>query len=1721
MLNRNTFVLLCGLLWAVAASGQSDYLSQAGSPPSATNLPISGGGVVNITNGNLHIEIPITNPQQRGSLPVNARLIYDSRIWGINDVNGVYEWQPNNISQTHDYFASPSGWRFVIGQEQNDYWVLETFNGCQETLQFGFTDSIGTVHNFPFETAAGCSPSQNAQGFATDSSGYFGVATNTHNLAVYDSQGNQVTPTFSSDCFPNCGLDSIPYDSVDTNGNYTSTDSNGNFIDTLGLSPVVYSTSRNTATYQVLIPGGNRVNYTITFALIPYNTSFNQSGVSDVQGSMEAIQSILLPDGSSYSFNYDLNYGELTSMTLPQGGTVNFGWTTYFDSYNNANRWLASSQLGSAPATTYAPQVISQCSQNGTGCQEQVTVTKPSGDQSVYTMTINNGSWNTETQYYNGSVNPNNLLVTDTATENFKSTTDPTCVSLQPCQPLNWSAGQTNTRQFPTGDSTTSQSSSNIPWTGLTTTVQQWDFGVPTSGAPTKQTVYQYQAGPNQSQLLQSATLEDGNSNPISQTSYGYDESSLSNCPAGISQHEAVSGARGNLTSISTGSVTLGGISKTTYTYDQCGALQSEVSPDGNDTGPANSYQTNYQYDPTDTYITQTNLPSTNGITHVTTATFDQYTGAITTSNDENSVANGNVYSLNYQYDSIGRLSEISRSGPDGGQTVYSYPSSTEVDVAVQQSPGVSVTTQNVSDSFGRPLSSTQNGIISSISYDNNGRVYCRYHAASTSGGSSTDGSECTTYDGLDRVNLITHYPSGTTVTSDYAFNGQSILVIDELNHQKTYKLDGFGRTVSVTEPTGYLTAYTYDLMDNLIRIDQEGNQQGNQSQWRTYQWSYDPRGRLVYKTSPEAGTTCYGTVSGSSCNEQYDADGNALGTTDQLGNYLQYGYDYLDRMTSMTATPSGSCGSCVPETFTYTYDAAAAGNHFQPTNSRGLLVTGMISANSAVRLTNFGYNTRGELVTQVTCLTTACSSPVDQVTAVYDQASNLTYVTYPDQRTIQNAYDLSNRLNSVSYSKWQGQPISGNPPYWNNSSYTPTGRLTGAQYGSGLLLSAQYDSHSQFSSLQYGVAGQSPIWSKTYTWDVNAKNLTAITDTVFSTKRQFIYDTLDRLTSAVDYSTSSTPGTGTATVSGSEGTHLVCGGGAMVSSQTSSTTQSLGGVKPAAGPGCQRFTDSGTVTITVNGYEATYYFGQSDTSATVAAGLNTALNATNSPVTATLQGSTTIVMTSKTTGQGADYAISWSGTTDGVSQDFTVSLSGSTLTGGSNGGPLNNGMSETYAYDPWGNLTKSGNYTFSPMSFGTNNRVNDGSVGYDANGNIQSDNLNHQFSYSTLNQLASASNGAMSFTYDAFGNRVGISSGGSNTDLVYFGGQLLAVNATNGWTDLVYANEQVIADVPGSQTASPTYRILNHLGSVEGVVDNSNSWSGTADYFPDGRTFLSSLPTPFGFTGLYGGSPGDTSHADSRELFGTEGRWLSPDPAGSSFHIDDPQSFNRYGYVRGSMLALSDRSGLDVECGSVCIGVGDGLAGLCFIFCGGGPTGHFTGSMIRRANAGKVWEENGTQIAGIPNPGIGSLINLPQTGCEFGACSPPEPLGLASGVGSSSSGSVLLSVVNSAALFFGPLYQQLHQCQEGNCKYKIYYGPAPIFGNYCSANHKPDGTPADPYSLWDCIGDLAACKANARSFQDACSAQGQVPLDCDQGVTVENGQFYVCPCCSFGKLPQ
>ena len=173
-------VAFLAISFARTGHGQSQYLSETGSPPNTSLQPLPMG-YVNVGNGNLHIEIPFVSIPQRGGKPFFAKLTYDSRIWTILDNGTSKKWVSNNT------FA---GWRFVtpyggypimqnvmegclVYNPETEMLELKTFYSLRN---YRYVDSGGTVRKFALYRAPNGNDcgvgSLTYSGPAVDGSGY-------------------------------------------------------------------------------------------------------------------------------------------------------------------------------------------------------------------------------------------------------------------------------------------------------------------------------------------------------------------------------------------------------------------------------------------------------------------------------------------------------------------------------------------------------------------------------------------------------------------------------------------------------------------------------------------------------------------------------------------------------------------------------------------------------------------------------------------------------------------------------------------------------------------------------------------------------------------------------------------------------------------------------------------------------------------------------------------------------------------------------------------------------------------------------------------------------------------------------------------------------------------------------------------------------------------------------------------------------------------------------------------------------------------------------------------------------------------------------------------------------------------------------------------------------------------------------------------------------------
>jgi RHS repeat-associated protein len=170
-------------------------------------------------------------------------------------------------------------------------------------------------------------------------------------------------------------------------------------------------------------------------------------------------------------------------------------------------------------------------------------------------------------------------------------------------------------------------------------------------------------------------------------------------------------------------------------------------------------------------------------------------------------------------------------------------------------------------------------------------------------------------------------------------------------------------------------------------------------------------------------------------------------------------------------------------------------------------------------------------------------------------------------------------------------------------------------------------------------------------------------------------------------------------------------------------------------------------------------------------------------------------------------------------------------------------------------------------------------------------------------------------------------------------------------------------------------YHHSDWLGSYRLGSTPSRTVAFDASYGPFGETYAVTGTGVASFTGMTQDTDANLYDFPARE-YGIQGRWPSPDPAGlSAADLTDPQTLNRYAYVRNAPLNNLDPTGLKMcapaDCGLIDGGYGPwwGLDSFDYLMALDNP---WVGGL----------NNGGSGIAGILSSILGSLI--PVVGSPF-----------------------------------------------------------------------------------------------------------------------------------------
>ncbi|MGC2831876.1 MAG: RHS repeat-associated core domain-containing protein, partial [Candidatus Acidiferrum sp.] len=1473
---------------------------------------------------------------------------------------------------------------------------------------FTWTDGYSTTHYFALPNIETVSSNPNqcpmtGDAFATDSTGFHLYYNYTgYAISIYAPDGTRVwSQTPEIDSHGNFVL------AKDANGNYFSKtdDSNSWVLDTLGRIPAKVSTcgTGGGPCYAISNSQGdsNRSNYVTAVATISVNTAFGQSGVTEYSGTLNVLQSITLPDNSSYSFKYDCDstlnsqvcssphgmsayYGVMTQMTLPSGGQVTYGYTTFSDSYSNKSRWLTSKSTGNG-AWSFTPQVISTCSSTQVGCQEKETIWRPDGSSTVNTFTLDNGAWLTQTLQYDSQ---SNLMATTVDTWDFSDA----CV-LQGCHGHNYirRLSENVTVPVPGGSSVTKRTaySYHTPQDGLVTAIDEWGYYPGTSptfpSIPDRaRYISYYSTGTNIINKPLSITLCNNSGSDsacpsggskVSQTlitydSYGAGLTTVSN----IANHDdtnygAGNTQRGNATQIQKW------VAGTTYLttqsqFDTTGQILQSNDPLGN--------PTTYSY--ADNYLTETGPASASLYTPTwptnaypktvtqggLTQTFGYYFG-----DSEQAVSTdpNNQSTYFYFWDQDDRPTEALY---PIGWSLTNYTSATQIDSygpVADTSPSMSCIScqhdEAILDGYGRKinenLANAPGGAINvDTVYDGVGRVQTVSHAY-VNPSDPSHVFETYSYDGLDRQTAVTHPDNessvaafGPNVTNSGGLStqqgsggtygyGYPVLTLDETTTKKRQEwIDGFGRIVEVDEPvtaktpgSGSVSISGYEQSAQVCTQHLAGGDCGR------YVTRYD-HGTVSITVNGVLSSVSYGQGSTSSSIATGLASAiNSNGSINSLvsastsgstvdinakqgGSQTNYSLSAAATTSDSTDFPDGSFYSAASgSALTGGFDAGSSFSTPQVTLYKYDAADNVIQVIQNVQTRTFAYDGLGR-PTSITTPEAGTEALTYSISGALCSGDPGNVCQKTDARGVVTTYyyDSSNRLTGKAYTIPQGSNVAAMP----NVCTTSTQQSANTCF--------YYD---QGGAAAYALGRRTemidPTGSETYTHDA-AGRLTQVAKVIGTN----IYTTAYQYNPGSELTQVSYPSGKVVQLSYDNVGHLCEIAPSTTTCASATSPYATGYGYDAAGQltglkygngiyASMGYSSSNREQLSCLDYSTTNRNGTCTHDSTTKFGLNYlySLDPNNCPNgTPGNEGQIQCITDSVDSGRTANYTY-----------DALGRLS-SALTNGSSAYPQ---WGYTWTYDQYGNrlcqnLTAGNGYQ-GCLSFaspgGAQTNQPDGWC-FDASGNLLAKSgtcppAAPNFVYDGENRMVADPTAGATYVYDGNGTRVqkclpNCTSPSSSTVFIFSGSQDIA-EYDNGAApaspsrEFVYSDglpgSGLLATLTGGSSPTITYFHDDHLSwriSTDGTPGSPTygQVNGSQGSYPFGDSWYSSNGNEFAFTSYQRDAESGLDYAMARYYDSTAGRFCSADPVGGQ--PDDPQTWDRYSYVRNDPINLTDPNG-------------------------------------------------------------------------------------------------------------------------------------------------------------------------------------------------------------------
>ena len=1455
--------------------------------------------------GNIMCDAVVNGPAQSN---------YALNQFSLNAINGNIGPNPTLLNGMVGFPATQSYTNPQVPGSVN----APTSYACQY-YAYSYFDGDGGLHNLNLHILGSQSttpePGCIALGYTTN---YFGGDSS----IKVDCQQNTNCPTLygATSSGMLIGVGGIAGGVEDTNGNGdngTGRPISWTIVTVNGYPQPPHWTSGQSASYtglkSITLPGVSGA-YTYNYATFsrsgsvglsagvnPHSTGWCRLNLENMtqSTSFADVSSLLLPNGQSYTFGYDGQWGLVNSITYPTGGKVTYTWgvNPLSESYNADtpgiwNGILLNGQQncyfeydlpvvtkrvvsfdGTHPALEQDFAYSTTWGTNGFWSSKSTTITTK---DLVRGITTGVTTYNyipvfpplIATGTSSTSVIPHeNKVVYQDGVGNTLRTVVKVWLGVDllgaECEILDNGMVSGKFYQY-------QQVAVGYVWSGgmsdQVTDLAEYDYtqGVTSAcvqpastTAPARETKTQYATIPSSVlwQPAESAAIPQTNNRPsvtqvydhgtlISETDIAYDQTSvLSVSPTAYDHDETNLGpsqvaGRGNATTITKKCVqNCSTNSVITAQYDETGQIVGVTDANGNTT--TLSYADNYSTGGT---------PPGNTNTYVTTITRPTTNGVNHISSfayhytfgELTSAADENGQLSTYTYnDTWGR--PTLGNAPDGGQIQKLYNDS---------APSPTVTTcQLISGAAGATCSATSPPAGWKTTLDTMDGIGHLVQTALVSDPSGTDYSAIA-YDGLGRTYQKYNPTRCSTPTTNCG---------ERTWGMTTYTYDSLNRTTKVAEPDGSAVSTTYSGNTSTV-TDEAGNQRTSTT---------DAFGRLNAVVEAPG-------VSGLKLTTQYQYDAlNDLLCAVQQGTSTStftncasapatwrprsFVYDSLSRLTSATNPESG--------TISYTYDA------------------------------------NGNLIKRVAPSPNQVSSGTATVTTsyTYDALNRLTGKSYSD------TYTQNPATPSATYG-YDGVLLSCPDPvgFAGKSATNGVGRRTAMCFSVGSK-SWQYDPMGRIYTENDRFVGLVPPLYE-YNIFTNSAGVLSI-----STNTEYRYD-LNGDLGTVYY-----PGQGIPT----EEFYTTESGAGRITTAGDATYHALtSGIYTPDGQLTTGLIGSSPISNTYNNRLQPVLISAATTSGTSILNLTYNFNLGNG-TTGSDNGNVIQIANGKNSNRTQNFAYDplnriWQAYTNGSNWGETYSPN--TYAAGTVFSAANAGI------DAWGNLANrspvTGKTNYEPLSCAasTSNQLNT-CYTYDAAGNLIK-NGTTTYTYDAENRLIAT--GGDSYIYDGDGQRVekcteGTTPGTCSSTAagtfywLHAGGGTLAESDLGGnWTaayGLIHGEIIERVDLPANVVH---YYFHDHLNSTNIVTDIDGNILNESDYYPYGGEIVitSGDSNRYKFTGKERDAESGLDNFGARFYSSAQGRFSSPDPLVLSPELTNPQTLNRYSYAFNRPTVLVDSDG-------------------------------------------------------------------------------------------------------------------------------------------------------------------------------------------------------------------